>query len=53
MKRKEMTENNEIETRQEKREKKRRKKREQIPQHGKSLGKVYKDATLKRAKEKT
>ena len=43
-----MTENSEDATRQERREKKRRKKREQIPQHGKSLGKIYRDAVEKR-----
>ena len=40
------------ETRQERREKKLRKKREKMPQHGKSLGQIYKDAVLKRTKEK-
>ena len=40
----------EIETRQERREKKLRKKREQMPQHGHSLAKIYKDAILKRLK---
>lgn len=39
------------ETRQERREKKLKKKRERMPQHGKSLGKVYKNAVSKRAKE--
>jgi len=39
-----------METRQERRERKQRKKREQIPQHGKNLAKVYKDALLKRLK---
>ncbi len=41
-----------LETRQERREKKLRKKRERIPQHGKSLGKVYTEAVRKRAKGK-
>ena len=36
------------ETRQERREKKLRKKREQMPQHGKSLARIYKGAILKR-----
>ena len=36
------------ETRQERREKKLKKKRERIPQHGRSLVKIYKDAILKR-----
>jgi len=39
-------------TRQEKREERLRKKKEKIPQHGKTLGKIYKDAVEKRAKEK-
>jgi len=42
---------NHKETRQERREKKRRKKQEQIPQHGKSLGKIYKNAVEKRKKD--
>ena len=40
------------ETRQERREKKLKKKRERIPQHGKSLAKVYRDAVLKRLRKK-
>ena len=40
------------ETRQERRAKKRRKKKERIPQHGKSLGRVYTDAVRKRAEKK-
>lgn len=40
-----------IETRQERREKKLRKKQEHIAQHGKSLAKIYKNATEKRAKQ--
>jgi len=39
-------------TRQERRENRKRKKRERIPQHGKSLARVYKDAVLKRLKGK-
>lgn len=46
-----MDTNHDTETRQERRERKRRKKREQIPQHGKNLGKVYRDAVTKRVKE--
>jgi len=38
------------ETRQERREKKLRKKREQIPQHGKSIVKIYQNAVEKRTK---
>jgi len=38
------------ETRQERRERRKRKKRERMPQHGKSLARVYKDAVLKRLK---
>ena len=40
------------ETRQERREKKQRKKKERMPQHGKSLGRVYSDAVRKRAEKK-
>ena len=36
------------ETRQERREKKLKKKRERMPQHGRSLAKIYRDAILKR-----
>lgn len=39
-----------IETRQERREKKLKKKRERVPQHGRNLFKIYKDAILKRLK---
>ena len=39
-------------TRQEKREARLRKKKEKMPQHGKTLSKVYKDAVEKRTKEK-
>ena len=38
------------ETRQERRGKRLRKKREKMPQHGRSLARVYKDAVLKRLK---
>jgi len=38
------------ETKQERRERKLKKKRERIPQHGKSLAKIYMDAILKRLK---
>ena len=41
-----------LETRQERREKKLRKKRERIPQHGRTLGKVYRDAIMKRLRKK-
>lgn len=49
----ESRENNtgEILPRQEKREKKLRKKKERIKQHGKGLGKIYKDAIEKRKGE--
>ena len=40
------------ETRQERRAEKLRKKREKIPQHGKSLGQIYKHAVLKKIKGK-
>lgn len=40
------------ETRQERREKRRRKERDRIPQHGKSLVRVYRDAVLKRLRGK-
>ncbi|MFC2048217.1 hypothetical protein ACFLSK_02160 [Chloroflexota bacterium] len=36
------------ETRQERRERKLKKKRERIPQHGRSLVRIYKEAILKR-----
>ena len=35
-------------TRQERREERLRKKREKMPQHGKSLARIYRDAILKR-----
>jgi excinuclease ABC subunit B len=40
------------ETRPERRERKLKKKRESIPQHGKSLAKIYRDTVLKRVKRK-
>ena len=43
---------NEEETKQERREKRLRRKREKIPQHGKSLARVYRDAVLKRLRGK-
>ncbi|MBI2829781.1 MAG: hypothetical protein HYX81_01335 [Chloroflexi bacterium] len=39
------------ETRQERREKRLRKKRERMPQHGKGLAQVYKQAVEKKLKE--
>ena len=39
-------------TRQERREERLRKKREKMPQHGKSLARVYRDAILKRLRGK-
>ena len=41
-----------METRQERREKKQKKKKEQMPQHGKSLARIYMDAILKRLRGK-
>jgi hypothetical protein len=38
----------EITTRQERREQKQEKKKEKMPQHGRSLGRVYKEAISKR-----
>ena len=43
---------NDAETRQERREKKLKKKQEQMPQHGRSLARIYMDAILKRLKGK-
>ena len=43
--------NKEGETKQERREKKLKKKRERMPQHGRTLGKVYRDAVLKRLRK--
>jgi len=40
------------ETKQARRERRRAKKKAKIPQHGKSLARVYKDALTKRAKTK-
>jgi len=40
--------NADSETRQERREKKLKKKRERMPQHGRSLAKIYRDAIMKR-----
>jgi hypothetical protein len=42
-------ENSDSGTRQERREKKLKKKKEQIKQHGKGIGVIYKQAVLKRA----
>ena len=39
---------NQAETKQERREKKLKKKKERIPQHGRSLATIYKEAILKR-----
>jgi hypothetical protein len=39
------------ETRQERREERLKKKREKIPQHGKGLGRIYRNAVIKQAKE--
>lgn len=39
-------------TRQERREERQRKKREKMPQHGKSLARIYRDAILKRLRGK-
>jgi hypothetical protein len=38
----------ETETRQERREERLKKKREKMPQHGRGLGRIYKEAILKR-----
>lgn len=43
--------NEEAETRQERRERRKTRKREKVPQHGKSLSRVYRDAILKRLKK--
>jgi hypothetical protein len=40
------------ETRQERRERRLQKRRKRIPQHGKSLARVYRDAVLKRLRKK-
>jgi hypothetical protein len=39
------------ETKQERREKRRAKEKAKVPQHGKSLAAIYRDAVRKRAKE--
>lgn len=39
-------------TKQERRQRRQRKKKEKIPQHGKGLARVYKDAVIKRAQAK-
>jgi len=41
------------ETKQERREKKLKKQRERMPQHGRTLGKVYRDAVLKRLRKES
>jgi len=41
-----------METKQERREKRLKKKRERVPQHGRSLASIYKDAILKRLKRR-
>ena len=46
-----MSDENE-ETRQERREKRLKKQQERMPQHGRSLAKIYRDAILKRLKRK-
>ena len=51
MEQEEETSLTDAETKQERREQRRRKKRRKIPQHGKSLSRVYKDAVLKRTKK--
>ncbi len=43
---------NDAETRQGRREKKLKKKRERMPQHGRNLFKIYKEAILKRLKRR-
>ena len=44
--------NEEVETKQERREEKLKKKQEKLPQHGRSLAKIYKDAIMKRLRGK-
>ena len=44
--------NEEVETKQERREEKLKKKQEKLPQHGRSLAKLYKDAIMKRLRGK-
>ena len=43
---------NDVETRQQRREKKLKKKQERMPQHGRSLARIYIDAILKRLRGK-
>lgn len=45
--------NDEKKTRQERREKRLKKKKERMPQHGRSLVKIYKDAILKRLRRRS
>jgi hypothetical protein len=47
-----MTNDDEIETKQERREKKLQKKRERMAKHGKNIAKVYMDAIMKRLKRR-
>jgi len=47
------TEPVDAETRQERRGKKLKKKRERMPQHGRSLAKIYRDAILKRLRRRS
>jgi len=42
--------NNNIETRQERRERRLKKKQERMPQHGRSLARIYMEAIIKRLK---
>jgi hypothetical protein len=46
-----MSEQSDIETRQERREKRLEKRKEKMPQHGRGLGRVYKEAIEKRVSE--
>ena len=43
---------NDAETRQERRDKRLKKKQEKMPQHGRSLARIYMDAIIKRLKGK-
>ena len=43
---------NEVETKQQRRQKRKEKKREKMPQHGKGLARIYKNAVTKRAPRK-
>ena len=43
---------NDAETRQERRDKRRKKKQERMPQHSKSLARIYMDAIIKRLKRR-